>query len=929
MANRFTAGKRAISECDRCGIRVKLKDLKKLVIKTKEVAIKVCHECWEADHPQLQLGMYPVSDPQAVRDPRPDFAGYVQSRDIFWGWNPVGGSSGFDAALTPNPLAPVGIVGFVTVKVDVTPPTPPPPSGITFSFTVATASTTSAAVYDASNQLFLTLWSGESVPIGTNIRVWNGKDNGGNPAPVGTYTIKVLTHNVQYIWDGCVGNTSYIANDHQNIHTAFDVFSCMVPFGNNVYYSVGGNEGQPTFGGFANSAPQVNTPPLRFVDPFTSPSMMAIDSQKLYFVSLGGFGNTTSFVYALTMGSGSRVGFSSQPSLCLGNNYQPDGTCYPGQTYPGAILLNNGYTNVPSGIAVQQNGSILAVAMPSEGVIRRYNKTTGAALGSITTTLIANPSPTTVNGNPVLTNNYLNQIAMTPSGDLWVITSKTSVAKYTNLGTTPTLATSFSIDTVNPLAIAVDPTNGNIWIVDGDTSQQVQCYTSAGDIYGTLGDYGGSLGNAAVYNYTFNFYATPVSQKSAIAVDNAGSVWVTDSGNGRMLKFSGGASAASSIQYRGKSYNAIVDTGNPIRVFSNFMEFTVDYTKPLTDPSSWKLIKNWLPVIPPELLNGTTGSLDGNGFTNIVTLRNGRTYAQLPNGEYLYPDGTRTVIYVILELKSDGTVQRLPDIIGSPLATSTNPIGQYSPNTATRQQMYEDGSLGYAINENNKQKIIRLPIQEFDGSNNPVWGSSPVTLASIPLDADGWENTPQWSYSINLVMGPYFPMTTGSEVIYFNNSATRDGFHLGAVVNNGTNWNWQASPSGLLNGKGNYATVTYYPLLQYAGTHVRVAGKNIVYGYVGERITQDNQASQFMHFYDNGLFVGQFGVASWQQTQLRTPGFTGNAWGWNLASYNNVLYLYTCDESTFGAVNRWKIANTDTISVMSGSGATGSTIVLV
>jgi len=115
MANRFTAGHKAIAECDRCGIRVKLKDLKKLIIKTKEVAIKVCNECWEADHPQLLLGMYPVADPQAVRDPRPDFAGYVQNRDIQWGWAPVGGSSGFDAVLTPNTLVAAGIVGTVAV----------------------------------------------------------------------------------------------------------------------------------------------------------------------------------------------------------------------------------------------------------------------------------------------------------------------------------------------------------------------------------------------------------------------------------------------------------------------------------------------------------------------------------------------------------------------------------------------------------------------------------------------------------------------------------------------------------------------------------------------------------------------------------------------------------------------------------------------
>jgi hypothetical protein len=115
MANRFTAGKKAIAECDRCGIRVKLKDLQNLIIKTKEVAIKVCRECWEPDQPQLQLGMYPVDDPQAVRDPRPDFAGYVENRDIQWGWAPVGGSRGFDVALTPNTLVAAGIVGIVTI----------------------------------------------------------------------------------------------------------------------------------------------------------------------------------------------------------------------------------------------------------------------------------------------------------------------------------------------------------------------------------------------------------------------------------------------------------------------------------------------------------------------------------------------------------------------------------------------------------------------------------------------------------------------------------------------------------------------------------------------------------------------------------------------------------------------------------------------
>lgn len=80
MGNRFASDRRAIAECDRCGFRFKRKELKELIIKTKNVNILVCPECWEPDQPQLLLGMFPVDDPQAIRNPRPDFTGYPQSR---------------------------------------------------------------------------------------------------------------------------------------------------------------------------------------------------------------------------------------------------------------------------------------------------------------------------------------------------------------------------------------------------------------------------------------------------------------------------------------------------------------------------------------------------------------------------------------------------------------------------------------------------------------------------------------------------------------------------------------------------------------------------------------------------------------------------------------------------------------------------------
>ena len=139
MGNRFASGRIAIAECDRCGFQYELKRLRTLVIKTKNVNLLVCPTCWEPDQPQLQLGMYPVDDPQGLRNPRPDTT-YITagttglqidsgsgplgsgdpsggSRIIQWGWAPVGGSRANDDGLTPNNLALSISLGDVTVAV--------------------------------------------------------------------------------------------------------------------------------------------------------------------------------------------------------------------------------------------------------------------------------------------------------------------------------------------------------------------------------------------------------------------------------------------------------------------------------------------------------------------------------------------------------------------------------------------------------------------------------------------------------------------------------------------------------------------------------------------------------------------------------------------------------------------------------------------
>lgn len=104
MSNRYASGKKALAICDVCGFQYKLRELKSLIVKGRDTNVKACPECWNPDHPQLHLGEYPVDDPQAIRNPRPDVAEFPQER----------------ARIQPanaNNMCAFGQVGYVTVSI--------------------------------------------------------------------------------------------------------------------------------------------------------------------------------------------------------------------------------------------------------------------------------------------------------------------------------------------------------------------------------------------------------------------------------------------------------------------------------------------------------------------------------------------------------------------------------------------------------------------------------------------------------------------------------------------------------------------------------------------------------------------------------------------------------------------------------------------
>lgn len=75
--------------CDRCGQRYRLSQLYEEHVLGRPTGNRVCPQCYDESHPQLDTRHVKTSDKQYVKDSRSDRAELAESRRLF-GWNPVG-----------------------------------------------------------------------------------------------------------------------------------------------------------------------------------------------------------------------------------------------------------------------------------------------------------------------------------------------------------------------------------------------------------------------------------------------------------------------------------------------------------------------------------------------------------------------------------------------------------------------------------------------------------------------------------------------------------------------------------------------------------------------------------------------------------------------------------------------------------------------
>jgi len=80
----YASGKHAFSICDRCAGKTPYGLMRTQIFNEQSTGLRVCPDCFDQDHPQLQVGKYPVHDNMALEYPRKETIPEVTTA-----WTPV------------------------------------------------------------------------------------------------------------------------------------------------------------------------------------------------------------------------------------------------------------------------------------------------------------------------------------------------------------------------------------------------------------------------------------------------------------------------------------------------------------------------------------------------------------------------------------------------------------------------------------------------------------------------------------------------------------------------------------------------------------------------------------------------------------------------------------------------------------------------
>ncbi len=733
-------------------------------------------------------------------------------------------------------------------------------SAATFTFTLNSASRTSAGVYKKDSTLVKTLWADKNYAAGTYTEYWDGTDDYGKTinSPDANYDIRVLSNNVSYTWEGIIGNTSAAQTGAQVHRGYYTSMTGMAIAGQTAYFCQGYSEGYSSEAKFDVNNPQVRLNVFGGQVSTMNSDYVTTDGVNVYWAGYDAYSTANSFVHATKVIDDSQLAFSAGSSYTMTSIQSP-------KTYNSVIdkLAISG--SRPTGLAVQQSGNYLFVAHGYINELHVLDKTTGSLVQKL-----SYPNP---------------QSLAVDVGSLWMATGTNTIAKYTINSDGTLSAPTVTLSGIGtPGAIQVN--GSTVAVIDEGSNQIVRFFnTSSGAGSGSLGTLGGYASNPDVTNTKFYFNDYRGNTNSFIAFQSDGSFWLGDPGNFRELHFSASKNYLETIMSLGNVYSICVDPNNVTRSFAHYLEFAIDYSKPLSGSTGWILVKNWGYSFAA---NTTTRKL-----LNVITLSNGRTYAL----NYGSPGG-------LVELTSTGL-----------RATGVSTGGGI---------INADGSLtkfSGTYNTGSSIVLTSYPLTGFDASNNPVWSNNGTVLATTPSNTIKDPN----NFPGNVSPVSYNFVTASNKVIFYNPSkyyggttTLYDGYHLGAIKKGGNNWLWETQKADHVGYRGSFPEADYFEIgngvNQYAGSNVNVVDNNIITGYHGE-FWKNDQTNYYNHYNEDGLAIGQFGTDGYMSSGISPTGMAGNALSPIVVKgANGDLYLFHGDESDHAGLHMWKISNLTSIS---------------
>lgn len=739
---------------------------------------------------------------------------------------------------------------------------------------LSAAARTSAGIFDADGRLVRTLWSARSLPAGAVQVTWDGRDDAGNAvATNGVYRVRMLAHEVRYVWEGVIGNTSAEMSGSHVHRSLLPIVDMAIDRTGNAFYAVGYNEQQSGMHRFRVTDPQ-RPSSIGHADFRREFWYVATDGELVYFANRGhrlreGATRDRTFVVALQVKDGTEYRFTDgsleAPVNSGGGRWQSVIDAEPADPH------DDGYSKgAASGLAVQTRGSTLFVAHAARNVIRAFDKRSGRLLGTVN---VREPEG----------------LAIGPDESLWVISSGKPGARILHFegsgGQWHSVEPEISA-LRDPVALGVSPVDGTVVVADAATDQ-LHAFGPTGKVLWVLGRLGGFRDpDPRVSSDRFWFSGSP----AYVAFQADGSFWFGDPGNLRNLHFSRTRDYIEQIAYLPAVYVATADVAAPSRVFCGFLEFEVDNRRPIAQ--SWTLVRNWGAGLGREQ---APGWLDAEarmfmGFRSVVTLADGHTL---------------------------GVARRLGTEISDVFDLSVDRGARRVGKLDLGDRLYPDGSQRGQVQRQRRLSVYRRDYKGFDTSGAAHW-SEPRLIAAVPeLNSDD-----PYYHDVPTVVGAndaVFPDIAGGLVASFAPGLS-NGYHLGALRPGTDGWVWRASPSGAWsldrNGNVELPDGRYESErgASYPGSIAVTSGRHIIYGYHGEG-WNGGQANQWLHFDADGLFIGQFGVPDYPRNNEvnALPAAAGNSFSPQLVAVDSHLYLWHNDESVHSGLHRWRIDGVETL----------------